>query len=106
MIADHARKDAPLGSVSWTFIEKSVKNGKLEDIENHRAGPVGQSVRDVGSSIPARKGRTPFTAEDDRVLLEWCKRGERAGISLKGNQLYMQLEAKVSWALLVEEHGG
>jgi len=96
IIADHARKDIPPGSISWKFIEQSVAKGELEDVEDHRAGrPVG-TIREVGSAQPARKGRTPFTAEDDRILMRWCTEAERKGLSLKGNDLYKQLEAKVS----------
>ena len=95
VIADHARKDIPPGSISWKFIERSVANGELEDIEKHRAGPPAGTIREVGSAQPARKGRTPFTPEDDRILMEWCIKAERAGLSLKGNDLYKQLEAVV-----------
>jgi hypothetical protein len=105
IIADHARKDAPPGSISWTFIDQSVKKGRLENIEDHRAGPAEQAVRNVGSSAPARKGRTPFTHEDDTILMEWCARAERKGISLKGNQLYIQLEAKVGLDILAGAQG-
>jgi Rap1 Myb domain len=95
LIADHARKDIPPGSISWKFIERSVANGKLENIDDHRAGPPAGTIREVGSAQPPKKGRTPFTAEDDRILMEWCIRAERKGLSLKGNELYKQLEAKV-----------
>ncbi|PMD31138.1 hypothetical protein L207DRAFT_573195 [Hyaloscypha variabilis F] len=94
IIADHARKDIPPGSISWKFIEQSVAKGVLEDIEDHRAGPPVGTIREVGSVQPAKKGRTPFTAEDDRILMEWCIKAERKGLSLKGNDLYKQLEAK------------
>jgi hypothetical protein len=100
IIADHARKDAPPGSISWTYIDKSVRNGKLEDIEDHRAGPAERVVREAGSGQPSRKGRTPFTVEDDRILMEWCAQAEARGASLKGNELYIQLEAKVGQAFL------
>jgi hypothetical protein len=77
------------------FIERWVANGELEDIEKHRAGPPVGTIREVGSAQPARKGGTPFTPEDDRILMEWCIKAERAGLSLKGNDLYKQLEAVV-----------
>jgi Rap1 Myb domain len=72
-----------------------VAKGELEDIEDHRAGPPVGTIRAVGSVQPTKKGRTPFTAEDDRILMEWCAKAERKGLSLKGNDLYKQLEAKV-----------
>ncbi|CZR52419.1 uncharacterized protein PAC_02296 [Phialocephala subalpina] len=92
VIADHARKDSPEDSISWTFIESSIKKGDLEDIENHRAGPATRVVRQVGSAAPTRQGRTKFTAEDDRILMKWCAKAERQGKSLKGNDLYQDLE--------------
>jgi hypothetical protein len=72
-----------------------VNNNKLENIEDHRAGPTTKTVREVGSAKPGRVGRTPFTIEDDHFLLMWCTRAERKGILLKGNELYKQLEEKV-----------
>ncbi|KAE8445129.1 hypothetical protein EG329_013731 [Mollisiaceae sp. DMI_Dod_QoI] len=93
VIGDHARKDQPEGSISWTFIESSIRNGRVEDVENHRAGPITPAVRQVGSAQPTKKGRTPFTPEDDRVLTKWCASAERKGLSLKGNEIYQQLEA-------------
>lgn len=95
IIADHARKDSPAGSFSWTYIDESVKKGRLEDIENHRAGPVERQIREVGSAQPSRTGRTPFTPEDDRVLMDWCDRAERRGIPMGGNEIFKQLEQKV-----------
>jgi hypothetical protein len=92
MIADHARKDAVPGSYSWTWIEKSVQKGILEDLEAHRAGPVAGTSRSVGSSQPTRNTRTPFTAADDRALALWVTNAERQGLSTKGNEIYQQLE--------------
>jgi hypothetical protein len=95
IIVDHVRKDIPPGSISWKFIEQSDANGELEDIEDHRARPAVETIRAVGSAQPMRKGKTPFTAEDDRILMEWCARAERKGLTTKGNELYKQLEEKV-----------
>lgn len=95
LIADHARKDPPIGSISWKWIEDSVKHGRLENIEEYRAGPAEPQIREVGSSQPTRKGRVKFTAEDDKILIEWCTRAERQGQSLGGNKIYDQLALKV-----------
>ena len=92
MIADHARKDAPPGSFSWTFVEKSVAKGELEELENHRAGPVAGAFRPVGSDRPTRGTRTTFSANDDRTLAVWVTRAEGRGLSTKGNSIYQQLE--------------
>ena len=72
-----------------------MKKGELEDIEDHRAGPPVGTIRESGSAQPPRKGRTAFTAEDDRILMEWCVKAERQGLSVKGNDLFKQLEEKV-----------
>jgi hypothetical protein len=96
VIADHAKsKDCPPGSISWTFIDKSVTKGRLENKEDHRAGPEAHVVREVGSRQLPRSGRTPFTAKDDHDLLLWVIKAERKGISVKGNDLYKQLETVV-----------
>ena len=94
IIADHARQDNPPGSTSWKWIEDSVKKGELQDPDDYSAGPKERVVRAVGSSHPVRTGRTPFTAEDDRLLMEWVTDAELKGASLKGNELYKQLEAQ------------
>lgn len=94
-IADHIRKDCPVGSTSWTFIERSIRNGKLEDIDDHRAGPIAQNTRPVGSKQATKSTRTPFTAEDDRILMDWVVKAERKGLAIKGNEVYEQLEKKV-----------
>ncbi|KAH6679048.1 hypothetical protein B0J14DRAFT_685928 [Halenospora varia] len=94
IIADHAKKDSPAGSISWTYIQDSVKHGRLEDLEDHRAGPIVGTIREVGSAQPARSGRTLFTHEDDKFLMEWVSKAERKGALIKGNDLYKQLEQK------------
>ena len=96
IIADHARRDTPIGSISWTFIDKSVARGRLEDLEKHRAGPREHTVREVSSTQPTRSGRTAFTAQDDRDLFIWITKAERSGASVRGNEIYKQLEAIVS----------
>lgn len=94
VIADHARPNCPPGSISWKYIEESVKNGVLEDKEEHRAGPSTHTARDIASGQPAKLGRTAFTAEDDAELMKWVTQTERAGGLTKGNELYKQLEQK------------
>ncbi|KAJ5040887.1 uncharacterized protein L3040_005446 [Drepanopeziza brunnea f. sp. 'multigermtubi'] len=94
VIADHARKDSPVGSISWKWIEDSVKKGSLEDFDKYPAGPAKQEVRPAASGQPTRKGRTKYTAEDDRILMEWCIRAERRGVLLGGNPIWHDLEKK------------
>ncbi|KAF5871550.1 putative transcription factor rap1 protein [Botrytis fragariae] len=90
IIADGARKDAPPGSISWKFIEESAKAGKLVDMEEYRCG-ASERASERPFAQPAKSTRTPFTAEDDRILTQWVLEGERMGRSTKGNQLYIEL---------------
>ena len=54
------------------------------------------TVRTVGSATIPKKGtRTPFTAEDDRVLFEWVTSFEAQGGAILGNKIYEQLAAQV-----------
>ena len=98
VIADHARKDSPAGSISWTFIDRSLRGGRLEDLKNHPAGPTTHMVREVGSTRPTKSGRTPFTSQDDRDLMLWVTKAERNGLSVRGNDIYKQFEEIVGYA--------
>lgn len=99
LIADPIKKkDAPVGSYSYTYIEKSVKNGTLEDLQQHMIGDPKGTVRAVGLSKPVKNTRTPFTAKDDRILSQWVFAAERRGESIAGNALYELLEKIVSFA--------
>ena len=96
LIADHLYKQCPPGSISYRWIDQSIRNGELADEDAHRAGPPQNTTRDAGSlSRPIKFGRTPFTAEDDRILYKWVKDAEANGGMILGNELYKQLEAKV-----------
>lgn len=94
IIADGARKDAPPGSVSWKFIEESAKAGKLVDMEAYRCGAQAGTISERATAQPAKTSRTPYTAEDDRILTKWVLKAERMGRSTKGNQIYMELAAR------------
>ena len=77
---------------SYQYIEKSVRNGKLENLDDHRAGPPAGTARPVGAiGQPAKSTRAPFTAEDDRILYDWCVENERNGARMAGNEVYKQL---------------
>lgn len=96
LIADHARPNAaPVGSISWKWIEASISQGGLADIEAHRAGPSPGYIRPAGSQRPAKVSRERFTDADDLILWRWVKDAERDGAAIKGNVIYDQLEAKV-----------
>ena len=81
---------------SWTYIDYSVRKGVLEALDDHQVGPPSGTIRSVGSVDQSTKGsRTPFTAEDDRVLYAWVKKCEHEGSKLAGNSIYKQLEQEV-----------
>ena len=93
IIADHIRPElCPAGSISYTFIDKALLNGALPDPGDHAAGSLNGTVRDVGSAVPGKSTRTPFTAEDDRVLWQWVERCKADSAFVKGNEIYKQLE--------------
>ena len=96
VIADHLRKDAPPGSISYEFVDKSLRNGRLEDPADHPVGPQLGSVRGVGSSQSKRVGRVPFTEDDNRQLCQWVSRCHSEGGYVRGNELYKQLQIAVS----------
>ena len=83
-------------SHSYTYIEKSVRSGALEDLEDHAVGPPTGTVRSGGSVIhPAKTSRTKFTEDDDRILWLWVEQTPQKGGGTDGNEIYKQLEAKV-----------
>lgn len=95
VIADHLRKDAPPGSISYEFIDHSVREGALARPEAYPAGPPAGGVRDAGSSRPTKAGRAAYTADEDRILYEWVRNAEEQGGGVVGNEIYKQLQLKV-----------
>lgn len=96
VIGDHVRRDSPPGSISYTFIEQSLRDGKLANPEDHPAGPTERTAREAGSvARPTRKTKVPFTVEDDRVLYKWVKECQNKGGRALGNAIFMQLENMV-----------
>ena len=96
-IADHFRPTtcAP-GTISYTFVEKSIKDGELQDPADHRAGPpLGEAREPASVYRPTKSGRAAYTAEEDRILYKWVRDAQEAGAQIGGNEIYMQLEAKV-----------
>lgn len=83
-------------SHSYRYIENSVRNGILEDLEDHRVGRAEGTVRSVGSTIQPPKGtRNKYTQDDDRILWEWVQQKPQKGGGTDGNEIYKQLEAEV-----------
>lgn len=87
---------APL-SHSYKFIEKSVSNGVLESLDEHRVGPSAGQIRAIGSVIqPAKGTRQKYTADDDRILWDWVHKNPQKLGGTRGNEIYKQLEQKVN----------
>ena len=95
MIADHARKDSPPGSVSWKLIEDSVKKGTLLDKHEYVIGSLGGQSRPAGSSRRGKGTRTPFSQQDDQILLKWVACIVEIGHQQRGKLGYECLEHKV-----------
>ena len=88
--------DRLIHSYSYTYIEKSVRNGVLEDLSDHAVGPSEGTVREVGSIVqPAKTMRKKYTEADDRILWNWVHENPQKGGGTGGNEIYKQLEAKV-----------
>lgn len=92
LIADHARKDAPLGSYTWKYIIDSVKAGVVQVEDKYLNGPPPNQPRSVLTGSRARRTRTPFTERDDAIL---AKHVLQQGIYTAGNKMYQDLEAEV-----------
>ncbi|KAL5350747.1 hypothetical protein ACLOAV_004316 [Pseudogymnoascus australis] len=91
LIADHAKpKLAPANSVSWTYLEQSMKKGKLEDLETHRISSPRKTGLPGGPSQPKRLTRTPFTHEESKAISIWVAKAEIMGLPVKGNEIYQQ----------------
>lgn len=95
-LVDHTKPNLVPGTYSYQFVEKSIRNKKLEDPEYHRVGSSTNNVRPVGSStFRAKSTRHTFSAEDDQILYDWMKPFEEQGGKWRGNKIYQQLEEKV-----------
>ncbi|PON25648.1 hypothetical protein TGAM01_v205533 [Trichoderma gamsii] len=90
LIADHARKDVPLGSYSWKYITESVKAGFVQVEDKYLNGPPPGQPRTILAGSRAKKTRTPFSEQDDAIL---AKHVLQKGIDTAGNKMYMELEA-------------
>lgn len=93
MIADPMFKDAPLGSTSYKFIEKSIEHGEIQDPDDYPAGPPVGTARTTGSLQPTKGTRAAFTAEEDRILYKWVQDQGPGGL-VHGNKIYKSLEKK------------
>ena len=93
LIADHAKpKFAPTNSISWTYLEQSMKKGQLEDLETHRISSPSRTGR---PGRPSKSTRTPFTYEESMAISIWVAKAELMGLPPKGNEIYEQFAEKV-----------
>lgn len=81
---------------SYKYVEVSIRNGQLEDLKDHVAGPPAGTIRSVGSTtLPAKVTRNNYTREDDQALWDWVTTYERKGGYIRGNEIYKRLEEVV-----------
>ncbi|CAG8241351.1 unnamed protein product [Penicillium olsonii] len=100
-IVDHKRKNLPHDTYSYQYVELSIAKGKLEDLEDHRAGP--SAPRPMGASnIPTKSKRSIFTLEEDRIVYDWIQHfGKTPGAPIKGVKLYQDLSELVTYNLTI-----
>ncbi|EMR66355.1 putative transcription factor protein [Eutypa lata UCREL1] len=96
LLVDHAKQNAPPGSYSWKFINDSIDAGTRKPIEDYLCTEAPRKARAVGSSLPQKGTRTPFTAQDDLILSKWVAENERLGVGIHGNTIYKEFEEKKS----------
>ncbi|OAR03040.1 hypothetical protein LLEC1_04275 [Akanthomyces lecanii] len=89
LVADHARKDAPSGSISWKFITESVENGVVQLPDRYKIAHAPLTPRRVASGRPVIHSRAAFTEEEDAVLASWVLAHDS---NQTGNEIYKQFE--------------
>lgn len=94
LLVDHRRKNPAPGTHSFKYVDLSIRNGKLENLDDHVVGGTSRADRPVGSVTMAPKGgRNHYTEAEDQFLWNWVKPLEEAGGATAGNSIYQQLEA-------------
>lgn len=97
IIADHARKDSPNGSLSWKWIEDSVKEGRLLETASYTLHTASGANRPAGTTtIAPRKTRNEYTAQEDlelRKYVQYCTQGYVDGRGQSGNTIYRDYES-------------
>ncbi|RPB13530.1 hypothetical protein P167DRAFT_564405 [Morchella conica CCBAS932] len=87
LIVDHLRDHTGDTAFSYKFIEKSIENKKLEDLDDHKVVPMGKKKTSKASGL---KGRNTFTKEDDDILF---KKLASVDSGYQGNKIYQELHA-------------
>ncbi|TQV97420.1 hypothetical protein V2A60_006828 [Cordyceps javanica] len=92
LIADHARKDVPMNSISWKFITESVQNGFVQLPDHYWIKKVRGTQRQAAPErSDKRTTRAGFTLAEDAALARWvlAHDGQKAG-----NLIYQHFAAK------------
>ena len=82
-------KDACQGTISYKWLEESIRLGELQDPEKYRI------------AVPSRTQggrtfrRTEFSKKDDQILLEAVGKATEMGLALSGNKLYDDIASQV-----------
>lgn len=71
-IGDHMKRKSP-GFVSYHWIEECCKNGQVVDTELHAITVNTPAIRSGGTGGMRTVRRNEFTADEDRMLLEYVK---------------------------------
>lgn len=78
--------------MSWKYITDSISDGQLADMDIYRIDHfTAKGARPVGSTMSTKTKRTPYTAQDDNILIHWVLQKERAGEAIRGNKIYIDL---------------
>lgn len=104
LLVDHARPNSLPGAYSWKLIADSLEAGALKRIEDYLCTDPTRTARPVGSSLPQKGTRTPFTSQDDQILSKWVAKNEKLGMGIYGNVIYKDLEEKVRPLSLLHYH--
>src|SRR5436853_1071766 len=91
LLVDHTKPNPAPGTHSYQYVERSIRNGRLENLDDHAVGGTSRAERPVGSVTLAPKGsRNAYTEADDQFLWNWVKPLEDAGGSVAGYAIYQQ----------------
>ncbi|KAJ5090014.1 hypothetical protein N7532_008698 [Penicillium argentinense] len=93
-LVDHTKKNLPADCYSYQYVEKSIRHGRLENLEEHRAGP--SNPRPMGASnIPRKNTRTSWTLEQDQLLYDFLQPFEQQENGrVQGNKIYQLFETR------------
>jgi len=94
LLVDPLKNTAP-GTYSFAWVERSVRNGRLEDRADYVNGIASRASRPVGSiTTKPKASRAHFTDAEDQILYDWVKPFMDRGGKWKGNEIYKQIEEK------------